>query len=810
VDPGLARLDANDRSSLPASETREVASTIGSEAGPIDHLRKLLDPARLSALLETGLLDEPADAIFDRFTQLAARLLRVPVALVSLVDDHRQFFKSALGLTEPWATRRETPLSHSFCQYAVTTAEPLIVEDARQHPWLRENLAITDLSVVSYAGMPLVTAEAQVLGALCVIDSTPRAWSGADLETLRELAALTVTEIELRGKVRELKRVEAERDGERQLLRSVLDCMTDSVVVTSRDGKIALTNAAARRSRSPEVMETNQSIARHGVFTSDGVTPLPPEAMPSARALRGEVVEDLELVVRMPGAPEQFASVNSAPIRDASGEIVAAVSVGRDVTAAKRAQNALARSEQLFRNVVGNLPNGAVLVFDHDLRYVMADGERLLSSIAVSKDALVGKTLREAATPRFYDLFETRYRAALAGEKQEFEFVRGSLTYALTIAPLCNSDGVVEAGVVMIYDVTSHKEIEAALRKQTASVELLQAIAAAANSAHDTREAFVACLDSVCAFMDWPIGHAYLKKGDRLAASGFWHDADPARFSAFRERSAELEFSQSLGLIGKVLASGQSAWMPDLTQSSSFLRAEVAETAGLLSGFAFPVLIGNEVVAALEFYSERNDEPDTQLLQLMSNIGTQLGRVVERERAKKELEASAEEIRSLSVHDELTRLYNRRGFMELARQHLKLAERNQAPALLFFVDLNGMKRINDELGHEQGDRALLEMADVLRATLRGSDIVARLGGDEFVAWLPNADEQQLALFSSRIQQELMARNRSGARQYTLSASIGGCAYDPSRPETIEALLVKADALMYQQKKARNTARPSAR
>ncbi|HEX4476689.1 MAG TPA: GGDEF domain-containing protein [Polyangiaceae bacterium] len=129
-------------------------------------------------------------------------------------------------------------------------------------------------------------------------------------------------------------------------------------------------------------------------------------------------------------------------------------------------------------------------------------------------------------------------------------------------------------------------------------------------------------------------------------------------------------------------------------------------------------------------------------------------------------------------------------------------ERSHQSALLFFVDLNGMKLINDELGHDEGDRALAETADVLRATFRASDIVARLGGDEFVALLLEAGAEQIDIFSNRIQREITMRNAKGDRRYRLSASVGGAVYESSHPETIEGLLAKADALMYEQKRRR--------
>ena len=159
--------------------------------------------ARLAALHDTALLDSPSEEAFDRLTRLATRLLHVPVALVSLVDADRQFFKSCIGLPEPWASARETPLSHSFCQHAVQRASPLVIEDAREHPLVRDNLAIPDLGVVAYAGIPLATGDGLVLGSFCVIDHVPRRWTDDELATLHDLAAAVATAIELRALTRE-------------------------------------------------------------------------------------------------------------------------------------------------------------------------------------------------------------------------------------------------------------------------------------------------------------------------------------------------------------------------------------------------------------------------------------------------------------------------------------------------------------------------------------------------------------------------------------------------------------------------------
>jgi GAF domain-containing protein len=153
------------------------------------------DPDRLAAVHATGLLDSPVQPALDRLAGLAARIVHAPVALVSLVDRDRQVFAGCVGLDEPWASRRETPLSHSLCQHAVATRAPLVLSDVREHPGLRENLAVRDLDVVAYAGIPLVTDAGHVLGTLCVIDHEPRTWTSDQVALLEDVASAVQTQI---------------------------------------------------------------------------------------------------------------------------------------------------------------------------------------------------------------------------------------------------------------------------------------------------------------------------------------------------------------------------------------------------------------------------------------------------------------------------------------------------------------------------------------------------------------------------------------------------------------------------------------
>lgn len=163
---------------------------------------------------------------------------------------------------------------------------------------------------------------------------------------------------------------------------------------------------------------------------------------------------------------------------------------------------------------------------------------------------------------------------------------------------------------------------------------------------------------------------------------------------------------------------------------------------------------------------------------------------------RKKMEA---EILALSMTDQLTGLHNRRGFLSLAEQQLKLSNRNKRGILLFFADLDGLKWINDTLGHEEGDRALVEAAIALRETFRASDIIARLGGDEYAALSVDIADANPETLTARLQYLIDKLNTQENREYRLSISVGCSYYDPENPCSIDELMVRADKLMYEQK-----------
>ena len=214
---------------------------------PAYHCDQIEESARLETLRNTGLLDSVADAAFDRLTLLLTQSLQVPTALISLVDEDRQFFKSTVGLGEPWASARETPLSHSFCQYTVATAEPLIITDARLDPGLKDNLAIPDLSVIAYAGAPLKTPDGYVLGALCAIDSKPRDWTDHEISILINIAEIVSSQIETyRRNARQVLALKQASELERKF-KTFMDHSPAVAFIKDEDGRILYVNKTMLR-----------------------------------------------------------------------------------------------------------------------------------------------------------------------------------------------------------------------------------------------------------------------------------------------------------------------------------------------------------------------------------------------------------------------------------------------------------------------------------------------------------------------------------------------------------------------------------
>jgi diguanylate cyclase (GGDEF)-like protein len=291
------------------------------------------------------------------------------------------------------------------------------------------------------------------------------------------------------------------------------------------------------------------------------------------------------------------------------------------------------------------------------------------------------------------------------------------------------AESIAERATSQLYDALRE------LKRESALLELLEAVTKAANEGPTVADAMQVCLHRICAHTGWPVGHALVLDDGRqqqLVSNGVWHLDDVDQFAAFTAASTSLTFSQGVGLPGRVLATGKPGMIAQLALDVNFPRGRPAQEAGLQAAFAFPVMVGSEVGAVLEFFHTEAALPDHRLLEVMMQVGAQLGRIIERTQAEARLAYQA-------LHDPLTGLPNRTLVLDRLDHGLARSRRSRSPIAVLYIDVDDFKVINDTLGHAAGDRALVAIAERLQACIRADDTVGRFGGDEFVVVLEHGE-----------------------------------------------------------------------
>ncbi len=620
----------------------------------VDSSLSFLDSARIATLRRTGLLDSPREQSYDRLTKLAAAALRSPIALVSLVDEDRHYFKSSIGLPEPWASARECPLSHSFCRHVVATSQPLVVDDARQHPLVRDNPAIAAMGVVAYAGIPLRTVEGHVIGAFAAADHAPRGWTETDVALLQEFGAAAMHEIEMHGALRTAARQTAdaaadapEQRGVSPLFRTLFERSPVGVCVL-QDGLFRFANHALAESfgyREDELLG--------GTSLLDLVV----------GGRRDFVMEQLALGLRVDLGTVCFEftgqhkgggtlEVELRGARTEIGDDVALIASLVDITPRKQSEATLRHDELQLRALTENTWDVVhTITPDDTIRYVSPSVHRVLGYAPAE---MIGRHSKEFVHPD--DLARTEqslqedfdHPGARRRLDQRLRHKDGNWRDVEVVAQIVKDPSGAPLAIVNTHDVTEQKLTERELRQKTANVELLEYVAVAANEATSIASAIEPCLAHVCAHNDWCAAHFYLRDGKgNLVSHGDWFVTEPDRFRAFRDATDSMAFAPTVGLPGRVLASGKAAWVRDVSEDPTFTRQSQAHDAGIRGGIACPLMVGTDIVGVLEFFTDRALDVDAPLVAVLSHVGTQLGRVVERVHAHDALRQSEGRIRSI-------------------------------------------------------------------------------------------------------------------------------------------------------------------
>jgi PAS domain S-box-containing protein len=300
---------------------------------------------RLEALREYRVLDTPPEDEFDGLARLAAQICGTPIALVSLVDAHRQWFKARVGMAVT-----ETPREVAFCAHAILDRGLFVINDAQADARFAQNPLVTEEHIRFYAGAPLVTPDGHSVGALCVMDRLPRELDTHQRDALRILGGEVIARFELRRALRNAVEAVRERDVARQelqqqahMLRSMLQSMGEGLVLADQNRRLRLLNRAGQEILGLDLVDAPERhwSSIYKVFQLDGVTPYPVADLPLVRALDGFEVDDAELCIRPARGGRRYLSCVARPVRNENGVQTGAVAVFRDVTAHRRAEDIL-------------------------------------------------------------------------------------------------------------------------------------------------------------------------------------------------------------------------------------------------------------------------------------------------------------------------------------------------------------------------------------------------------------------------------------------------------------------------------------
>ena len=700
---------------------------------------------RLARLRDLLVLDSEPEPVFDTLARMASEACGVPVALLSLIDAERQWFKANVGLPGV----NETPRDVAFCDHAIRADEVFEVHDATVDPRFAANPLVTGAPDIRfYAGAPLVLAGGERVGTLCVIDRQQRSLSPAQRQQLQQLARVTVEALEMRRALIDKslavrsQHEQALADSERRH-RAMLDAQSELVSQAASDGRLLYVNPAYARhfGRSVETILGSNLFDYVEASDREVVRERVAWVLSTGESLTGE-----NRMATGSGDERWFAWTNTLQ-QDADGRPLLH-SVGRDISARKRAEQAL-RASQAFLERTGRA--AGVGGWELDLgsgNLVWSDQTRRLHDVGPEFQP----TLDNAITfypPQVRPRIEQAVQAGMAhGTPWDLELplvtARGRALWVRTVGEVEFEGGRPARLVGAVQDITERVHAAHELQRQTA---ILRSVA-------EATPALVSVVDAALRY--------------RFVNGAFerWHGLDR---------------DQVLGRTAQEVLP-----VADVERSMPWARRALA----------------GEAVHFERDHPERPGAPHLAVdyIPLRLDDGSTDGFVgIAHDITQHRHEQLR--LRALSQSDALTGLLNRAGF-EQQLDNL-LDDHTGEPLALLYIDLDRFKPVNDTHGHAVGDALLRTFARRLVRLVRPSDAVARLGGDEFAVLLPGMRDAAQAERVARQVVDAALRpfvlpDHPGLPPLQVGASVGGAVGMAVRGGW-PALLARADRMLYRAK-----------
>ncbi len=310
------------------------------------------------------------------------------------------------------------------------------------------------------------------------------------------------------------------------------------------------------------------------------------------------------------------------------------------------AQEKIRERESRFDKILDNVIDGIVTTDEDGAIEIFNPAAELI--FGYSADEVRGKNIDFLMPVSFYEnatslleTFENSESSLTHGTQRELTGLKkDGLTFPMEFSVSETFIDNRRTFTAVVRDISDRKIQEEALKQESAYVQLLHDVSSAANEAENFEQAIQICLNKICSLTGWAIGHLFLPTTDlppNLVSTNIWFLDDTEGLQKFREATDAVRINYGEELAGRVLATGEHTWVRDITKNPLFQQGRFSDDMGIASGFAFPVLIGREVVGVMEFFSTYQVPPDQRLLDVVVQIGTQLGRVVERQRSENEI-----------------------------------------------------------------------------------------------------------------------------------------------------------------------------